>query len=71
MESGSTQQVHFQLELSLAQYSPSLFDYFDNLIPGIVLPLSQLPDIAQKTTYTQNVHMDVTFHLRYVIGSSV
>ena len=34
-----------------------------NLIPCIVLPVSQLPNIAQKTT--QNVPMDVTFQLRY------
>ena len=43
----------------------SIFDYIDNLIPCIVLPLSQLPDIAQKTNCTQNVPMDVIFHLRY------
>ena len=30
------------------------FDYFDNLIPSIVLPISQVPDIAQKATCTQN-----------------
>ena len=28
----------------------SILDYFDILIPGIDLPLSQLPDITQKTT---------------------
>ena len=44
----------------------SIFDYLDNLIPCIVLPIPQLPDIAQRTTCTQNVRMDVTFHLRYV-----
>ena len=38
----------------------------DNLIPSIVLLISQLPNIAQKTTCTQNVPMDVTFQLRYV-----
>ena len=38
------------------------FDYFDNLIPSNILPKSQLPNIAQKTTCTQNVPMDVTFH---------
>ena len=30
------------------------------------MPISQLPDLTQKTTCTQNVAMDVTFHLRYV-----
>ena len=40
------------------------FDYFDTLIPGILLPESQLPDIAKKTTCTQNIPMDVTFDLR-------
>ena len=42
------------------------FDYFYNLILSIVLPISQLPDIAQKATCTQNEPMDVTFRLRYV-----
>ena len=44
----------------------SIFDYIDNLIPCIVLPISRLHDIAQKTTCTQNVPADVIFHLRYV-----
>ena len=43
-----------------------IFNYLDNLIPCIVLPKSRLPNVAQKTTCTQNVAMDVTFHLRYV-----
>ena len=33
------------------------------------MPISQLPDIAQKIACTQNVPMDVTFHLRYVPAS--
>ena len=41
-------------------------DYFDNLILSNVFSKSQLPDITQKTTCTQNVPMNVTFHLRYV-----
>ena len=45
-----------------------MFDYFDNLIPSIVLLISQLPDITQKTTCTKNVAMDVIFHLRYVLA---
>ena len=44
----------------------SIFDYHDNPIPYIVLPLYRLPDVTQKTTCTQNVALDVTFHLRYV-----
>ena len=44
----------------------SIFDYLDKLIPCIVLSISWPPDIPQKTNCTQNVHMDVTFHLRYV-----
>ena len=44
----------------------SIFDYIHNLIPCIVLPISRLPNIAQKTICTQNVPTDVTFHLRYV-----
>ena len=44
----------------------SIFDYFDNLIVLIVLPISQLLDIAQKTICTQYVTMDVTFHLGFV-----
>ena len=47
----------------------SKFDYLDNLILCIVLPIYRLPDIAQKTACTQNVPMDVTFHLRYVPAS--
>ena len=47
----------------------SIFDFLDNLIPCIVLPISRLPDIEQKTICTQNVPMDVTFHLRYVLAS--
>ena len=43
-----------------------IFNYLDNLIPCIVLPKSRLPNVTQKTTCTQNVAMDVTFHLRYV-----
>ena len=43
-----------------------MFDYLDNLIPSILLLISQLPDITQKTTCTKNVAMDVIFHLRYV-----
>ena len=45
-----------------------MFDYLDNLIPSIVLLISQLPDINQKTTYTKNVLMDVAIHLRYVLA---
>ena len=44
----------------------SIFDNLNNPIPCIVLPISWLPDISQKTTCTQNVPMDVTFHLKYV-----
>ena len=44
------------------------FDSFDNLILSIVLPISQLPDIAQKATCTQNEPIDVTFRLRYVLA---
>ena len=40
-----------------------------NFIPHFVLLISRLPDIAQKSTYTQNVPMNVTFHLRYVPAS--
>ena len=43
-----------------------IFDHLDILLLCIVLPISQLPDIAQKTNCTQNVPLDVTFHLRYV-----
>ena len=43
-----------------------IFDYLDNPLPDIVLPIPWLPDITQKTNCTQNVAMDVTFHLRYV-----
>ena len=44
----------------------SIFDYHDSLIACIVMPKSRLHDVAQKTTWTQNLAMDVTFHLRYV-----
>ena len=44
----------------------SIFDYHDSLIPCIVMPKSRLPDVAPKTNCTQNVAMDVIFHLRYV-----
>ena len=47
----------------------STIDYLDNLIPYFVLPISQLPDVTQKTTCTENVAMDVTFHLRYTPAS--
>ena len=36
------------------------------MIPCFVLPISRLPDVAQKTICTQNVAMDVTFNLKYV-----
>ena len=39
-----------------------------NPIPNIVLLISQLPDITQKTTFIENVPMDVAFHLRYVLA---
>ena len=42
----------------------SILDYLDSLIPYIASSKSQLPNFAQKTTCTQNVAMDVTFHLR-------
>ena len=37
-----------------------------NPIPNIVLLISRLPDIAQKTACTQNEAMDVTFQMKYV-----
>ena len=47
-------------------YYYSTFGYLGNMIPCFVLPISRLPNIAQKTTCTQNEAMVVTFHLRYV-----
>ena len=44
----------------------AIFDYPVNPIPCIVLPISRLPYIAQKTNCTENVPMDVSFNLRYV-----
>ena len=44
----------------------SIFDYLHNLMPNIALPICQLPDLTKKPTCTQNVDIDVTFHLRYV-----
>ena len=44
----------------------SIFDYHDSLIACIVMPKSRLHDVAPKTNCTQNVAMDVIFHLRYV-----
>ena len=45
-----------------------MFHYIDDLIPNMDWLISQLPDITQKTTDTKNVHMDVAFHLRYVLA---
>ena len=45
----------------------STFGYLDNMIPCFVLPISRLPDIAQKTTCTQNEAIDVTFQMKYVL----
>ena len=43
-----------------------MFDYPDNVIPYILLPISWLPNVTQKTTCTQNAAMDVPFNLGYV-----
>ena len=40
----------------------SIFDYLDYMIPYIDLPISWLPEVTQKTTGTQNVATDFTFH---------
>ena len=45
---------------------PYKFDYFNYLTPNIVLPISKLPNIAQKTICTHNIPLDVTFILKYV-----
>ena len=39
-----------------------IFDYLDYMIPYIDLPISWLPEVTQKTTYTENVATDFTFH---------
>ena len=65
-ESLSAPQERVPKGLVFRKGDSSIFDYLDNLIPNIALPISQLPDLTQKTTCTQNVAMDVTFHLRYV-----
>ena len=47
-----------------------LIPYFRNMIPCIVLPVSRLPDIPEKTAYTQmkgNIHLN-TSSLRCNIG---
>ena len=41
-----------------------MYDHFDYLTPNIVLPISQLPNIAQKTICTHNIPLDVNFHLK-------
>ena len=42
-----------------------MFDYLDDIVPSIVLLISQFPDNTQKNTCTKNVPMDVAFHLIY------
>ena len=37
----------------------SIFDYLHSLITYIVLPYSQLPDVKQKTTCTENVDVAI------------
>ena len=54
-------KVHLILRLGYQ----SIFDYFDDRLPSTDSPISQLPYIAQKTSCTKNVPMDVTFHLRH------
>ena len=39
-----------------------------NPIPRIILLISQLPNIARECNHTQNIPMDVTFHLEYVLA---
>ena len=42
------------------------FSNSSNFIPHIVLLISRLPDIAQKTACTRNEPMGVTFQIKYV-----
>ena len=59
--------VVFCLKIN-GNFEDRYFDYLANLIPCIVLPISRLPDIAQKTTCTQNVPMNATFYSKCVLA---